>query len=360
MRYNQCAPKSILVEKNMIETAEMIQLQPQATSPREESLYAELKRIVDEKGLFRRQPLYYGLKIPIVFAFLILGWTVLFFIDNTWLCMLDALFVAFMTVQVAFIGHDAGHQQIFGKSWMNDVVGLLNGFSVGASYSWWVDTHNRHHGKPNQFSCDPAIDYYALAFSEEQLRGKGLLARSLIKYQAFLFVPMLMLYPLSMRIDSIRYFFRQAYKYRSIEILSLLVYFPLYFFLLFYLLGFWQAILFAMIHQAVFGLYLSSVFIPNHMGMPMIKAEENADFLLQQVITARNVKGPRIVDFLFGGLNYQIEHHLFPRMARNHLRKTADVVREFLRERSISYYEVGIIQSYREIFESLHRVAKSV
>jgi fatty acid desaturase len=343
----------------MVETATITELRKESVLE-EEGLYAELKRLVEEKGLFKRQYHYYRFKISITFGLLVLGWVALILIDNVWLRMLDAAFAAFIAVQVGFIGHDAGHQQIFRASWKNDLLGLLNGFSLGASYSWWVDTHNRHHGRPNQISFDPAINYSIIAFSEEQALEKTGFARFIVKYQAFLFIPMLMLYPLSMRIDSLRYLLRERSRYRALEICSVLLYFPLYLLFLFLLMNVWEAILFAVIHQVLFGLYISSVFVPNHMGMPIVNANENPDFLRQQVLTSRNVKGHPLVDFLFGGLNYQIEHHLFPKMPRNRLRTARKLVQEFLQQKSIAYHETGFIQSFREILADLHRVSKSI
>ena len=57
-------------------------------------------------------------------------------------------------------------------------------------------------------------------------------------------------------------------------------------------------------------------FAPNHKGMPTIAPEEELDFLRRQVLTSRNVRGGLLTDFALGGLNYQIEHHLFPSMPR--------------------------------------------
>lgn len=343
-----------------MESVQIVESQQESVADREESLYAELKRMVEARGLLNRQPLYYTFTIVLTFGLLALGWVALLLIDNFWLRMLDAVFVAFMTVQVGFIGHDAGHQQIFRKSWKNNVLGLLNGFSLGASYAWWVDTHNRHHGRPNQDSYDPAVSYSIMAFSEEQAREKTGLTRFMVKHQALFFIPLLMLYPLSMRIESFRYLLRERCRFRTIELVSLLSFFPLYFLFLFVTIGFWQALLFAVIHQALFGLYISSVFVPNHMGMPILKAEDDWSFIRQQVLTARNVKGDRIIHFLFGGLNYQIEHHLFPRVPRNRLGETKKIVEEFLREKSISYHETGLIRSFYEIFSDLRRVSKSI
>jgi fatty acid desaturase len=262
-------------------------------------------------------------------------------------------------VQVGYLGHDAGHHQIFRTSWKNDLLGLVNGFSLGTSYTWWVDTHNRHHGKPNQISFDPAIEYSLLAFSEEEVAEKKGLARFMVQLQAVFFIPLFMLYPISMRFDSIRYILQNRYRYRIVEAFTLVAYFPLYFLLLYFSMGFWQSLLIAALHQSLFGLYLSSVFVPNHIGMPVLAPDANEDFVRHQVLTSRNIKGARIVNYLFGGLNYQIEHHLFPRMPRNRLRKASKIVQAFLQERSIHYCQAGIFQSYRSILSYLHQIGNS-
>jgi fatty acid desaturase len=281
-------------------------------------------------------------------------------IDDTWFRIIDAVFLAFITVQVGYLGHDAGHHQVFRSSWKNDLLGLMNGSSVGASYSWWVDTHNRHHGKPNQVSLDPAIEYSLLAFSEKEAAEKKGFPKWLVRLQAIFFIPLTMLYPISMRLDSFRYVLRNRYKYRAIEAFTLIAYFPVYFLLLYLCMGLWQSLLFAVIHQSVLGLYLSCAFVPNHMGMPILSENENQDFVRHQVLTSRNIKGPRIVNYLFGGLNYQIEHHLFPRMPRNRLRHASEIVQKFLQERSIHYCEQGFFECYRSILTYLHQIGKSL
>ena len=90
-----------------------------------------------------------------------------------------------------------------------------------------------------------------------------------------------------------------------------------------------QAVAFALVQQGLFGLYLGCSFAPNHKGMPTLTQADQLDFLRRQVLTSRNVRGSRLVDFLLGGLNYQIEHHLFPNMPRPNLRHAQPLVREF-------------------------------
>lgn len=325
-----------------------------------ENLYVELKRRVEDAGLLKPQPLYYSVKIPVTLALFFLGWVAMILVDITWFRLLDAAFLAFTGGQVGYLLHDAGHQQIFRKSWKNDLLGLLNAFVLGSSYSWWVDSHNKHHGKPNQPPLDPTVEYSLFAYSEENAQEKSGFVRFLVKRQAFLFVLFTTLYPIGMRIDSLRYLISQNSKYRSLEICLFFLFFPVYFLVLYFAMGFWLAMLCMVVHQALFGFYLSCVIVTNHMGMPMLSMEENPDFVTHQVMTARNVKGPWIVDYLFGGLNYQIEHHLFPRMPRNRLRHASRIIRPYLDEKAIKYYEAGVFQCYREVFSYLHRVAKSL
>lgn len=324
-----------------------------------ENLYFELKQIVRDSGLLDPQPLYYTITIPLTFALFGLGWVALILVDNIWFRIADAVFLALVGVQIGYLGHDAGHHQVFRKSWKNDLLGLINGFALGSSYSWWVDTHNRHHGKPNQISFDPAIEYSVLAFSEQEAAEKTGFAKVMVQLQAIYFIPMLTLYPISMRIDSFRYVLNSRYKYRALEAVGLVSYFPIYFLVLYFSLGLWQTILFTVIHQAIFGLYVSFVFVPNHMGMPILNPDEDQDFIRHQVLTSRNIKGPWIVDFIFGGLNYQIEHHLFPRMPRNRLRRASRIIQKFLRENSIHYCETGVFKSYQMILSYLHKIGKS-
>src|SRR5262249_9140462 len=77
----------------------------------------------------------------------------------------------------------------------------------------------------------------------------------------------------------------------------------------------------------------------------------------RQLLTTRNVRPGVVVDLLFGGLNYQIEHHLFPAMPRPHLRRARDIVRRFCREHDLPYRESGIGSVYAEVLAGLHRAA---
>ncbi len=123
---------------------------------------------------------------------------------------------------------------------------------------------------------------------------------------------MMLLVSIGFRVRSFQFLLQKKGKYPLIEFFLLGTLFLLYLSFLLYRLNFWQSLLFILIHQALFGLYMSSIFAPNHKGMPVLNKESRLGFLQRQVLTTRNVKGGPLTDFLYGGLNYQIEHHLFP------------------------------------------------
>jgi len=153
---------------------------------------------------------------------------------------------------------------------------------------------------------------------------------------------------------------RRRFKHRILEAGLIVAHFALFLTLVFYCLPGWAGVAFLAIHQGFMGLYLGSVFAPNHKGMPVVKSDCQLDYLHQQVLTARNVKGHPLIDFWYGGLNYQIEHHLFPNMPRNLLRKAQPLVKEFCRRHGIAYHETSMARSYKEILQHLHQVSASL
>jgi fatty acid desaturase len=108
-----------------------------------------------------------------------------------------------------------------------------------------------------------------------------------------------------------------------------------------------------------FGFFMGAAFAPNHKGMPLVEKESKLDFFSRQVLTSRNVKGSWLKDNLMGGLNYQVEHHLFPSMARPNLKKAHDIVVKFCEENNITLVEMGLAKSYMAIMQHLNKVGLS-
>jgi fatty acid desaturase len=94
--------------------------------------------------------------------------------------------------------------------------------------------------------------------------------------------------------------------------------------------------------------------------MPVLAAGDRTDFLRRQVLTSRNVRGNWLVDLVLGGLNYQIEHHLFPNMPRPNLRRSQPLVRAFCLRHGVSYCETTWIRSYAQALRHLHEVGRAL
>ena len=320
--------------------------------------YLQLRRLVAERGLLDRQYLHYAVKIPLHLAMLAAGIAVVVAFDQLWVQMLNAVFLAVVFAQFGFIGHDSGHRQIFRSARNNDLVMLLAGLVTGMTPSWWQDKHNAHHRNPNQLDLDGDIEVSVFAFTEEQaLKTRGIL-RCLVKYQAFLFYPIMLLTSLSLVGGGLAYLARRGQvRYPVAEVTLVLAGIGLYLAVLFLFLPAWQAGLFIVLHRALAGFHMGSVFAPNHKGMPVLDPGIKLDYMRQQVMTSRDVLPNPVIDYAYGGLNYQIEHHLFPNMPCNRLKDARAVVRAFCQERGIPYHETGFWQSQREILGYMHEVS---
>ena len=318
--------------------------------------FAQLARRINEAGLMRRRPAYYLARFTLIGVLFAGGWAALLLAGDTWLQLLTAAYMAVVSGLVALLGHDLAHRQVFRSRTSSERVGYLVGNLVnGMGYGWWNDKHNRHHANPNHEELDPDVQPGVILWSKRQARVARGIDRFTGKYQAFLFFPLLTLEGLNLHYSGIKSVLKPGLKHRGLEAGLLAVHFAAYFSILFTVLSPGKAVVFFLVHKALWGVYMGSIFAPNHKGMPTIVGESNLDFLRKQVLTSRNVKGGMVTDFFLGGLNYQIEHHLFPGMPSVHLARSQPIVRQFCRERGVPYHETGLIRSWKEALGELHR-----
>ncbi|ANZ35639.1 delta fatty acid desaturase [Lentzea guizhouensis] len=316
---------------------------------RQASDFAQLSVLIKQAGLLRRRRGYYYVRIGVNLLVYAAAWVAFALLGDSWWQLAVAVVLAIMTTQLAFIGHDAGHKQIFASRRWNEIAGYFHSGLVGVSYDWWVGKHNRHHANPNHEDEDPDVDISVLAFTQKQSAAKRGPLRWIAARQAYLFFPLLLLEGYALHWHSIKYSGRERY----VMIANIVVYLGV----VFWVLSPVYAIAFVLVHQGLWGLYMGCSFAPNHKGMPVLSAGHSLDFLRKQVLTSRNITGGRFVDFLLGGLNYQIEHHLFPSMPRPALRHAQVIVQKFCEQHDISYAQCGLFRSYGYVLEHLHEAA---
>ncbi|MEU4699859.1 fatty acid desaturase family protein [Nonomuraea dietziae] len=321
--------------------------------------FARLARKINQAGLLDRRPLYYTLRLSLVAVAFVGGWVAFVLVGDSWWTLLVAFASAVAFAQLALVAHDLAHRQVFRNRRPSEIAGRVAGnLFIGMGYGWWTDKHTRHHANPNHEDHDPDVSPAVIVWSVEQAeRVKGL-PRFVARRQAWLFFPLLTLEGWHLHVASFKALAKESMRHRGLEAALLVVHFVWFFGLIFTVLPFGKAVVFTLVHQAVFGVYLGCTFAPNHKGMPILTKEDELDFLRKQVLTSRNVRGGWIVDVALGGLNYQIEHHLFPNMPTPNLRKAKPIVMAHCAELGVDYLESGLISSYGQALRHLHEVGE--
>ena len=332
--------------------------QPRSSSQSPTSSYATLMHRVRDAGLLQRTTRFYGIlfgALTVALAGAIAGMSLL---AGSWFQLLIAAALGVIFTQFAFLAHEAAHRQIFSSGRLNDMVGrVIAVLLVGLSYAWWMKKHTRHHAQPNVVGKDPDIAKDTISFVEEDARSSRGLVRLITRKQGFLFFPLLTLEGLNLHKYTVLTLFGKGdVKGRSLEIALFFTRTALYLGLVFWLMPPWVALAFLGVQLAVFGVYMGASFAPNHKGMLILPHDAKVDFLRRQVLTSRNVSGGWWMNMFMGGLNHQIEHHLFPNMPRPHLHRARAFVRQYCSDHGIPYTQTSLLRSYRIVIDYLNRV----
>jgi fatty acid desaturase len=326
--------------------------------------FEELSKLVKDAGLTRPRPGYFTVKMTLNAVLLAAGAAAFVLVGDSWWQLAVAVYLAFMFTQTDFVGHDVGHRQVTRDQRLMDLFGYLHGnLLTGVSYGWWVGHHTRHHNYPNHLSLDPDITRRQVIFAPEQrARKTSRLSPFIIRHQSWMFFVLILLEGLRLHLAGFVAARLKALRRNvGLELVLIAVHLAVYFTAVFWVLSPLKAVVFIGVHQGLFGLYMGLAFAPNHKGLPVRDGEkEEWDWLTRQVVTARNLRSTRLTDMLYGGLNYQIEHHLFPGMPRVNLRRARPIVRDYCLAHGLPYVETGVLESYRVVSRHLGRVSEQV
>ena len=328
--------------------------------------FSKIHKHIKNEGLLRKCPAYYDVVIlrnicmlAVVFATAILLQK---YSGNFLFQMPVALALGFVFGQFAFLAHDTGHEQV-----TSNVVPLVlmryftNIFLYGSLTGWRIK-HDLHHNEPNNLALDPDCDIPLLAFTREQAENKYGVARFLVKYQHLFLLPISTLTTIGMRLTGIQFLLRTRHPKTVLELaltgVSLLGYTVLWV----STFGILKAFIFMLVAEGSFGLYMGMTFVTNHYGRSF-EPTSNTDFLTKQVVTARNVGSSfppldALIHFFYGGLNRQIEHHLWPYMPRCNLKRAEQIVRKSCKEIGIDHHVISPFGAYKEIFYNFADIGK--
>jgi fatty acid desaturase len=257
--------------------------------------------------------------------------------------------LAFVSVHAGFIAHEAGHGAITRDRRLAAAIGhLFNTLLTALAYTHFSDIHRRHHPHCNDRGRDPDMQSEFFSMYPQSAREKTGLGRLISRHQALLIWVLVSLQGFTLKIDSIRHVRRNARTTR-VDQAVLALHFALWSLPPVMLLGTGDALLNYALMTLLIGPYLGTIFLVNHIGTRVIEPGESLPFFVQEISVTRNLGATRLHDFVFGGLNNHIEHHLFPAMATARLRAARVITRDFCRRHGITYQEMSWFQAAREV-----------
>ena len=263
--------------------------------------------------------------------------------------ILAASLIAFCWHQLSFVAHDTGHNAITHNLTFDNYYGIflascLSGLSIG----WWKDSHNVHHVVTNDPEHDPDIQHMPfLAVSEKFIDGvkssyheKELkldaVSGFFVRFQHILYYIIMMFGRFNLYVQSVKFLISNSRaKYRKSEMLAL-SFFGVWYIYLVSLIPDWKMKFIFVILTNAMTFVLHVQITLSHFAMST-ETVENEDFVTHQIRTCMDVDCSEWLDWFHGGLQYQVVHHLFPRIPRHNLRKVRDRVRPFFEKHNLNY-----------------------
>jgi linoleoyl-CoA desaturase len=308
------------------------------------------------------------LKGAIIFGWLVLSYALLVFLAGTWwLALASAISLGLAMAAVGFnIQHDAGHQAYSRRKWINKLLALTLDLLGGSSFVWAKKHNSVHHCFVNISGHDDDIDigfFGRLTPHQKRLKFH--------RFQHFYLWFLYGLLPTKWQVyDDFRDVARgrigehRFRRPRGWDLATLLggkiVFFSLALAIPLLVHPLWAVLLFYALASFVQGVTMSVVFQLAH-------CVEEADFPLprpdagrmespwavhQVETTVDFARGNRFLSWIIGGLNFQIEHHLFPRISHVHYPALAPLVEETCREFGVRYiahqtFRASVASHYR-------------
>jgi fatty acid desaturase len=257
--------------------------------------------------------------------------------------------LAFVSVHCGFIAHEAGHGAITRDrrkaAWVGQVFNTL---LTALSCSHFNEIHSRHHPHCNERACDPDMQSSLFSMYPQAAVDKTGLGKVVSRYQAVLIWVLVWLQGFSLKVDSVRHL-RNNPRTTRIDQVVMLLHVALWTVPPVLFIGLADALLNYALMTLLIGPYLGMIFLVNHIGTRVIEPGETLSFFSQELAVTRNLGSSRASDFVFGGLNNHIEHHLFPSMPTAHLPKARRITRSFCQQHCIAYQEMSWFAAAREV-----------
>mmetsp|Transcript_1926 Transcript_1926/g.3503 ORF Transcript_1926/g.3503 Transcript_1926/m.3503 type:complete len:502 (+) Transcript_1926:166-1671(+) len=348
--------------------------------------FRKLGEEFDKLGYFHVSRSFYVSKIAAVFSIFSCSMALLFKTEYFAAHMASAVLLGIFWQQFAFVGHDCGHMSA--RTHARDKIdvpklGALVTFFNGISVSWWNATHNVHHAVPNTVDCDPDIAHLPVIALDKRMFGSlfnkyhgrvmefDWAARNIfVPYQHLWYYPIMCVARFNLYIQSVLFLVKTNDghgKREKLNMAAFVGYFGWFILLVFSIPTWFERVAFVLLSHAVAGLLNVQITL-SHFPRPIFDSPNKedggvkygGDFYTRNVIASLDVECPTYLDWFHGGLQFQTLHHLYPRLGREHLRKTEPLIASLCKKHSLPYSRMSFIKGNMEVCKTLKDAALKV
>jgi len=291
----------------------------------------------------------------------------------------SALTLGLFWTQLVFLAHDAGHLAITHNYHIDTVIGMsIASIAGGLSLGWWKKSHNVHHVVTNSVEHDPDNQHLPIlavstgflgdVFSSyhNRLLKFDRIAKMLVPWQRWSYYPVLALGRLNLYVQSYTFLLQGqgprkgvAWWHRYFEILGVGIFWYWYGHLILFksIPSLTPRIAFLLTSHLT-SLPLHIMFTLSHFSMSTSDLGPKESFPQKMLRTTMDVSCRREWDWVYGGLQFQVAHHLFPRVPRHNLRKVQGMVEEWAGDVGVRYERRGWVEGNWRVLGSLGEVGR--
>lgn len=274
-------------------------------------------------------------------------------------------------MQISYLGHDSGHYNIMATRGFNKFAQILTGNCLtGISIAWWKWTHNAHHVACNSLDHDPDLQHLPVFAVSSRLfqslnsyfYGRKLtfdpLARFLVSYQHFTFYPVMCVARVNLYLQTLLLLFsKRKVPDRALNILGILVFWTWFPLLVSFLPNWTERVLFVLTSFCVCSIQHVQFCLNHFAANVYVGRPEGNDWFEKQTSGTIDISCTQWMDWFFGGLQFQLEHHLFPRLPRCQLRKISPVVQSLCKKHNLPYRSLSFFQANVTTIKTLRAAA---